>query len=597
MRKGTTSVMTKFRAILLILAVCFLTFGPTLKNEFIGDSKALFVGNDFYKSPANLARLFKKDFITDLSRFDNTGPFSGCVSYRPVTALTFFWDYALWKENPFGHNLTNVLLHALASGLVFILIGLLGSGSPVALLAALLFAAHPVQAEAVNVVGYRSDLLATVAYLFAFIFYIRFIRADSPRDRPALGLSYLFFFLAVFSKENAVTLPFVLFLCDYWFLNDRPFSHFIFKRSKYYVGFFSILIFYLLVYVFVFPSAFYPKMPLLGQTRVEHFIYIAQIFLLYLKALLWPFGVRPLPPLYLPALSSLGWLEGLLGMTVVILFLISSSALFSRQRTVAFAALWFLANYLPVSNILPLLNPYAYRMLYLPSVGFFWLLALLIDNVAGRLQTRADTPVKAFAGALIAVLLVSTTLRLNHYFRNDVTACRAMIHFYPDSSRPYWVLGHHFYMNGDYETAAGYLRQFLQNKKERNPFLSQAKQQFMGHHLLARAYMPIDPKKAIEELQVTIGIYDGEAVVFADLAKAYIAVKDYDNVLKNARRAYELNPRLGIAYVYAVHALVETGRLKEAFGELENAKAVFPNDPNIKIVEDYLNEKAKAAPP
>lgn len=587
--------MTKLRAILLIFAVTLLTYGNSLKNDFIGDDKALFVGNDFYKTPANLVRLFRPDFITDHSRFDNTASFSGCVSYRPATALTFFFDYAVWKENPFGHHLTNILLHALSAVLIFLLIELTCGQMSLSLLAALFFVVHPIQAEAVNVIGYRSDLIATAAYLAAFFFYVRFIRAGSTEPRW-LMFSYASFFTALFAKENAIPFPFLLALYDGLFLAGAArapgkWRTFFLERIKYYAGFLAILTLYLIVYFFVFPSAFYPKMPILGGTPVNHLAYVAQVFLLYLKGILWPVGVHTLPPLYLPPLPVSPAMEIAAALAVLSALLAGAAFAARRQPVVTFAVFWFLANYFLVSNIFPLLNPYAYRLIYLPSVGAFWLIALGVDKITGPLEKKLDSPVRLIAGAIIIALLVSQTLRLNRHFRNDVIACLSMIRHYPDSSQPYWVLGHYSYMKQDYEKAAGYFEQFLQTKT-RNPFISPEKQKFMALHMLGRSYTDRHPAKAVESLRAAIAIFDGEPVVFADLSKAYIAAKDYENALTSARQAYTMNPKLGIAYVYAVHALVETGRLPEAFAELDKAKQVFPGDPNVKIVEDYLKEKA-----
>ena len=109
--------MTRTKIIILLAVFTLITFGNSLNNEFIGDAKSIFDINTFYKKPQNLIRLFRKDFITDSAQtLDLPGheaSFSGCISYRPVTALTFFGDYFLWRDRAFGHHLTNVLLHLL----------------------------------------------------------------------------------------------------------------------------------------------------------------------------------------------------------------------------------------------------------------------------------------------------------------------------------------------------------------------------------------------------------------------------------------------------------------------------------------------------
>ena len=89
--------MTHKRNILLILLVTAAAFGNTLNNDFIGDSRALFANNSFYKKAANLPKLFSADLIMAPEQLEisprEERSFSGCISYRPVPALTFFIDY------------------------------------------------------------------------------------------------------------------------------------------------------------------------------------------------------------------------------------------------------------------------------------------------------------------------------------------------------------------------------------------------------------------------------------------------------------------------------------------------------------------------
>src|SRR5512135_3203837 len=89
---------------------------------------------------------------------------------RQLTYLTFYWNYQAGQARPFGYHLVNLLLH-LANVLgLYVFASLLVKGAPdapslrawplIPLVAAALFAVHPVQSEAVNYVYQRSTLLA-----------------------------------------------------------------------------------------------------------------------------------------------------------------------------------------------------------------------------------------------------------------------------------------------------------------------------------------------------------------------------------------------------------------------------------------------------
>ena len=86
---------------LTIILISILLYLNTLPNTFVYDDAYVITENYFIKSWGNLPKLFTKDYL----------PFSGELSYRPIVTLTYFFDYAIWRQNPLGYHLTNVILH------------------------------------------------------------------------------------------------------------------------------------------------------------------------------------------------------------------------------------------------------------------------------------------------------------------------------------------------------------------------------------------------------------------------------------------------------------------------------------------------------
>ena len=74
----------------------------------------------------------------------------------------------------------------------------------------------------------------------------------------------------------------------------------------------------------------------------------------------------------------------------------------------------------------------------------------------------------------------------NAFFKNSFVAAKEMIRNYPDSSRPYWLLGVEYYDLGRYEEAAKYFKQHLKNDP-RNPFLTHPSKNAAVYHILARS--------------------------------------------------------------------------------------------------------------
>src|SRR3990172_4407065 len=86
---------------LIIIFISVLLYLNTLSNTFVYDDAYVISENYFIKSWGNLPKLFTKDYL----------PFPGELSYRPIVTLTYFFDYAIWRLNPLGYHLTNVILH------------------------------------------------------------------------------------------------------------------------------------------------------------------------------------------------------------------------------------------------------------------------------------------------------------------------------------------------------------------------------------------------------------------------------------------------------------------------------------------------------
>ena len=194
-------------AVIVLALVTFILFSNSLNNSFIWDDEKLIVQNKFIRSLKHIPLLFTvryKDYH-HLAK----------GQYRPVRTVTFSLDHFLWKTEPFGYHLTNVLLHVLNVILVyFLLYGLAGPESrksarflSLPFVTALLFATHPIHTESVNWVKNRSDLLALLFFLVSFLLFIKRTPHTSREKNLNVffyGASLLAFVLSLLSKEMAL---------------------------------------------------------------------------------------------------------------------------------------------------------------------------------------------------------------------------------------------------------------------------------------------------------------------------------------------------------------------------------------------------------
>ena len=160
-------------------------------------------------------------------------------SYRPLCVLTFRLNYVLSGLEPFGYHLTNVLLHAGVTALYVLTVrkAVVNCSPDVLLLSGLLFAVHPVHAEAVAGVVGRADVLACLFFLLAIYLYVDYCNArhrphPAPptvngrgSGRPRTRWCYFAGFVvctaaAMFSKEHGVTVVAVCLVYDL-FIHQR----------------------------------------------------------------------------------------------------------------------------------------------------------------------------------------------------------------------------------------------------------------------------------------------------------------------------------------------------------------------------------------
>jgi hypothetical protein len=150
-----------------------------------------FVADDYFI----LSRVQAGDGVANPGGYFGFGFFD---YYRPLGFISHAIDWTLWGLNPAAFHLTNLVLHAVSSVLVFVIARRLMDGLAAGV-AMLLFAFHAANHEAVYWVAARFDLLATCFALLALVW----LWADRPIARAAGIVCYA---LALLSKESALSL-------------------------------------------------------------------------------------------------------------------------------------------------------------------------------------------------------------------------------------------------------------------------------------------------------------------------------------------------------------------------------------------------------
>ncbi|HTB30455.1 MAG TPA: tetratricopeptide repeat protein [Bacteroidia bacterium] len=214
----------------IILAVIGLIFyGNTLFNEYALDDNGVILGNAYVKQGVGgIFKIMTTDaYDSYLSQLHASQGFTG-GRYRPLSIVVFAIEQSLFGDSAFVRHLVNILFFI---GTIFGIFYFLSNyllkkiprGEDCALLAAALFAIHPLHTEVVANIKSFDEILSLFFIMLTFIFSLKFLNENVKKYQYyAMGC----FFLALLSKEYAITLVVLLPMLFYLYPSENKKSAF-----------------------------------------------------------------------------------------------------------------------------------------------------------------------------------------------------------------------------------------------------------------------------------------------------------------------------------------------------------------------------------
>ncbi len=553
------SYMNKFmndicikRILPLIIFISALLYINTLSNNFVYDDAYIVTENHFIKTFKNLPKLFQKDYL----------PLSGELSYRPTVTLTYFIDYAVWELNPFGYHLTNIILHTINVLLFYILIKNISKSPTLSLLATLLFLSHPLLTETVNAVCYREDILTTLFSLLAFIYFRKIHLSQEINIRFILYyiLSCTFYFLALFSKEMAITLPVLLILFDL-FYPSKPASNNFHSEMKIPIHYSNVLQLkkWVLPYVgYALVTGFYliVRFILLKNTFKTIEVYPSDVFTMtkvvasYLKLLFIPVQLNA--DYYVPYTGGTS-LSFILSSLFIITAFIIVVRLHSKYKYVTFFSLWFFITLLPVLGIIPIGNIMAERYLYFPIIGFCAAAGCILSNNAHKRKGI----IIVVTGIILFSIQIGVIQR-NGVWRNDTTLWFSTLKREPQSARACSNAGNTYFKEKRYEDAINIYKRAL-TFQYTYPFI---------HFNLGVAYEKIGLiDEAIKEYKASISNNNDNTLAYNNLGTIYDKLGSYDLAIEAYKQALKISPYSPFTHNNLGNTYGNTGDSEKAMAE------------------------------
>ncbi len=393
----TGSPLKSFDFFLITLLGLFL-YLPTafLINYFHYDDQFMVVNN-----------LSIRD-ITDLNSLWNA------FNTRFVVGLTFAFNYWLGGLSVYGYRIVNILLHIANSCLMYQLV-ILTAALPkipikkicsdvriLALFSALIFLTHPIQSAAVNFLAQRAVLLASFFYLATLIFYIK---ARVSQNNFYLGLALATTLLAMFCKEFTITLPFMLVVYEFFFLEktNQNFSH----RIKVLLPFFLMLAVIPLTLTRTTgttnPSARLGRIVNASAdpsskkitvdvtradgsflSRKEYFFTQMNVLRTYLRLLFFP--VRQNIDYDYPIARDGRNLKTIFSILLLFSLWLAVWFFFNINRLISFGIVWFFSTLSVESSFIPLPRVIEEYRLYLAMAGFALMMPFVLFRIVGEVK-------------------------------------------------------------------------------------------------------------------------------------------------------------------------------------------------------------------
>ena len=532
-----------------VLALAIAASSTSLPNQFVFDDVPIIEQNPRVHHLAPPWRYFGQTYWP---------PELGAALYRPLTMLAFALQWAVGDGRPVVFHATSVLLYLAVCAAVLALARLV-LPQAAALVAAALFAVHPVHVESVAYTVGQAELMVGLWLVVATAYYVSWRRKGALTGRHVAALGGLYA-LACFTKEHGVVLPGLLVAAELTILREpngrgSPVSPR--RHLPISVALLLVAAGFLAARTAVLGSftGDIAHTALRGATPAGRLLTMLAVVPHWLRLLLVP---AELQADYMP--QELGPAAGvgpaqLTG--IIILAAAVVAALLTRRKAPAasFGLLWAGVALVPVSNlVLPTGILLSERSLFTPSVGAVLALGALGPWLA--LKYQAAKPAERALAVLGLVVIVGAatahSARRQRVWRSNDILFRQTVLDAPLSYQAHWAYAAQLYRAGNHAEAEAEYR-------------------------LAVRLWPHDPN------------------LLADLGDRYAAAGACERATALYRQALELAPTQWTSRTKLVLCLLDSGNLEGARVEAERKRT--GGDPDATRIQAVVDSVAAARRP
>lgn len=538
----------------LIPLLALAALAPGVRNGFVHwDDTAYIVENPLLVQPEGLWRICAT----------RESP-----QYYPLTFSTYWLEYQVWGAWPTGYFLTNLILHAINSLLVFLVVRALGAGRTTAWVVGALFAVHPIQVASVAWLVQRKNVLCGVFFFLTILLYWRYCREAGRSENAATGgqafywASLLTFAGALLSKTAAVTLPVSLVLAEWLILRRRGWAPVRRSLPMFLVAAALGVVTIVKEWAIVPDAAIAAPQPL--AAAAGPWFYLAKV--------LWPATLLALYPQWHVSTAALIW--WLPAVALVLAVIVGWTA----RRRLGDLPVWGLGHFLitltPALGLIPFgylrAAPVADHFVYLALPGLLLAVVCWLARIVQRWPASGGrTAVVGTVVAVVLVMLGAKTWQQVQIWHDGERLWSHTLADNPDSALAYNNLGVSLAADGRLEDALRCYRDAVRLYPT----------YWMARTNIGTALRDLGRlDEAAAEFRSMVAVAPGSAVAHFNLARTLVRLGRRSEAFAEYAEAVRLAPTYAEAYANWGVALVEAGAGEEAIERLRAALKLNPDD-------------------
>ncbi len=544
--EGTTN---NIYFLLFLIGLTFAVFFPILSNDFINlDDPNYLTENPVVKSLSsdNIKAMFSNQFVGN---------------YQPITMLCYAVEVHFFKFNPHAFHFVSLLLHLFNVVLVYLIFLKISRKAIVAFITSLLFAIHPMHVESVAWVAELKDVLYAFFALGSLFLYL--IYKEKKGAKLFYILALILFALSILSKAQAVVLPMVLILIDYFMLKKINKQIILDK-----VPFFLISVIFGILAFIVQKKA--------GAVQdYNYFNFVTRILfscyglMNYFSKLILPIHLScfyPYPETH-DAINS-NWVY----ISPIIILIIAAVLWWAikNSKVIVFGILFFLITIILVLQLIPIGDAIiADRYTYLPAIGLFFIIAFYFEKHYSSYK-NLKTPL-LFVGIAVTILLSYLSFNRAKLWKDTISIYTDCLNNY-EAAIIYNNRGASYYNLQNYQMAIKDISACLE-LKPRYPHA--VKNRGFTYEKLN------DNAKATEDFSKEIEYFPNDFNNYINRGRTLKALEKFDEAMTDYSKAIAMNDAAIDAYFGRAEIYNRRGKIQESIDDLSKIVSITPNHPEV----------------